>query len=122
MSFHPCDQTGQGGVDDADVLGVADAVKREVVALGNTKGLEFLNHKGISTLTSAAVWNLKGLFALLLHLIPASIFGSIISMADMASKRPNMSSWRSSPKERSFVEDKKDSVMGTLINMGGLKM
>ena len=54
----------------------------------------------LPTLKILPVWSSDRPFSLL-HCMPASILGSISSMADMASKRPNMSSWRSSPRDNS---------------------
>lgn len=51
--------------------------------------------------TLIAVSNVNGCEVFLLQHIPASIFGSIISIADMASNKPNILWWTNSPNESS---------------------
>ena len=46
--------------------------------------------RGNGTLTSTACSKLRTLRLIWLHIIPASILGSIISMADIASNKPNL--------------------------------
>lgn len=52
--------------------------------------------------TLTAVSNVNGGSVFLLQHIPASIFGSIISIADIASNKPNISLCMSSPSDSSM--------------------
>lgn len=53
-------------------------------------------------LTFTAVVKFNGGGVSLLQHIPASIFGSIISIADIATINPNQSSWINSPNDSSI--------------------
>uniref|UniRef100_A0A2M4D1U8 Putative secreted protein n=1 Tax=Anopheles darlingi TaxID=43151 RepID=A0A2M4D1U8_ANODA len=61
------------------------------------------------TPVSTAVSKVSGVASRLQH-IPASIFGSIISIADIASSNPNIESCTSSPSSRSLTQSKKSVV------------
>lgn len=71
-----------------------------------------LNHSSspLPALTSTAVWKFNGVASLLQHM-PASIFGSIISIADIASNSPNMLSWINSPSLSSLTQPKNSVVI-----------